>query len=59
MKNSLKGFSKEWNPFIKGISTRYKLLDWNMLCDDFIQEELRDEYLHKKKKSIQDRVALA
>jgi hypothetical protein len=42
----LKGFRKEWTPFIKGIMAREKLPDWSRLWDDFIQEELRDEDLN-------------
>jgi len=37
---ALKGFIKEWKPFIKGIVAKEKLLDWNRLWDNFIQEEL-------------------
>jgi hypothetical protein len=38
---TLKGFTKEWTSFIKGIVAREKLLDWSRLWDDFVQEELR------------------
>ena len=55
---ALKGFIEEWKPFIKGIIAREKLSDWNRLWDDFIQEELRDKYLHPSRKADED-VALA
>jgi len=56
---ALKGFTKEWKRFIKGIVAREKLPDWNSLCDDFIQEELRDGYFHSKKRASDDDMALA
>jgi len=34
--------------FIKGVVSCEKLLDWNKLWDDFIQEELRDDDLQHK-----------
>jgi hypothetical protein len=40
VRTALKGFTKEWTPFIKGIVAREKLLDWSRLWDDFVQEEL-------------------
>jgi hypothetical protein len=43
---TLKGFTKEWTPFIKGIVAREKLHDWSRLWDDFVQEELQDEDLN-------------
>lgn len=39
VRTALKG-SKECKPYIKGIVACDKLLDWNRLWDDFIQEEL-------------------
>jgi len=56
---SLKGFTEEWRPFIKGITTREKLSDWNKLWNNFIQEELQDEDLHQKKKALDDDMELA
>jgi len=56
---SLKGFTEEGKPFIKGIVAKEKFPDWNRLWDDFIQEELRDKYLHPKNKTLDDYVALA
>jgi hypothetical protein len=43
---TLKGFTKEWTPFIKGIIVRDKILDWSRFWDDFIQEEIQDEYMN-------------
>jgi len=40
--------------FIKWIVAREKLPDLNRLWDDFIQEELRDEDLHLKKREDDD-----
>jgi hypothetical protein len=40
---TLKGFSKKWNSFIKGVVSCEKLPDCNKLWDDFIQEEIQDE----------------
>ena len=56
---ALKGFTKEWKPFIKGIVAREKFPEWNRLRNDFIQEELRDENLHPKKRALNDDMALA
>ena len=58
MRISLKWFTEEWKPFIKGIVAREKFLDWNRLWDDFIQGELRDKDLHPTKRVDED-VALA
>ena len=55
----MKGFTKEWKPFIKGVVSRDKLLDWNRLWDDFIQEELRDYDLHPTKRADEDVVLAA
>ena len=52
VRTTLKGFTKEWTPFIKGVVAREKLPDWSRLWDDFVQEEIWDEELnggkHKK-----------
>jgi hypothetical protein len=48
VRTTLKGSSKQWKPFIKGVVSREKLPDWNKLWDDFIQEELRDDDLQHK-----------
>ena len=36
---ALNGFSKPWDTFIKGVVAREKLLDWQRLWEDFVQEE--------------------
>jgi len=56
----LKGFRKEWTPFIKGIVAREKLLNWSRLWDDFVQEELRNEDLNGgQHKNDDENLALA
>lgn len=45
MRTTLKGFTKQWTPFIKGIVARENLPNWVRLWDDFVQEKLRDEEL--------------
>jgi hypothetical protein len=60
VRTTLKGFTKEWTPFIKGIVAREKLPDWSRLWDDFVQEELRDEELNGgRHKNDDENVALA
>jgi hypothetical protein len=51
---ALKGFRKEWTPFIKRTVARETLPDWSRLWDDFIQEELRDEKLNWCKSKVDD-----
>lgn len=58
VKIALKGFIEEWKPSIRGVVARVKLVEWNRLWDDFIQEELRDEDLHPKN-TFDDGVAVA
>jgi hypothetical protein len=38
---ALKGFTKEWDVFMKCVVGREKLPDWSRLWDDFTQEEIR------------------
>ena len=38
---ALNGFSKPSDTFVKGVVARKKLLDWQRLWDDFVQEETR------------------
>jgi hypothetical protein len=38
----LKGFTKEWEVFVKCVVGRDHLLDWSKLWDHFIQEEIRE-----------------
>jgi hypothetical protein len=40
---ALNGFTKSWEPFVKGIRAREKLPDWQRLWDDCIQQETREE----------------
>jgi hypothetical protein len=37
---ALKGFTKEWEVFVKCVVGREKLPDWSRLWDDFTQEEI-------------------
>jgi hypothetical protein len=39
---ALKGFTKEWEVFVKCVVGREKLPDWSRLWDDFTQEEIRE-----------------
>ena len=39
---ALKGFTKEWEVFMKCVVGREHLLDWSRLWDDFTQEEIRE-----------------
>jgi hypothetical protein len=39
---ALKGFTKEWEVFIKCVVGREKFPDWSRLWDDFMQEEIRE-----------------
>jgi hypothetical protein len=54
VRTTLKGFTKQWISFIKGIVAREKLHDWTRLWDDFIQEELRDEDFNGGRHKIDD-----
>jgi hypothetical protein len=44
---ALKGFTKEWEVFVKCVVGREKLPDWSRLWDDFTQEEIREESQEK------------
>ena len=39
---ALKGFTKEWEVFVKCVVARENLPDWSRLWDDFTQEEIRE-----------------
>ena len=39
---ALKGFTKEWEVFVKCVVDREHLPDWSKLWDDFTQEEIRE-----------------
>lgn len=45
---ALNGFTKSWEPFVKGICAREKLPNWQRLWDDRIQEETREEPKERK-----------
>jgi hypothetical protein len=38
---ALDGFTKSWDVFARGVVAREKILDWQQLWDDFVQEEIR------------------
>jgi hypothetical protein len=39
---SLKGFTKEWEVFVKCMARRENFPDWSRLWDDFTQEEIQE-----------------
>jgi hypothetical protein len=39
---ALKGFTKEWEVFVKCVVGREKLSNWSRLWDDFTQEEIQE-----------------
>jgi hypothetical protein len=39
---ALKGFTKEWEVFVKSVVGRENLPDWSRLWDDFTQEEIQE-----------------
>jgi hypothetical protein len=39
---ALKGFTKEWEVFVKSVVGRENLPDWRRLWDDFTQEEIQE-----------------
>jgi len=56
---ALKGFTKEWSAFVKGVVAREKLPEWSRLWDDFTQEEIRESSLSKTVVVSEENVALA
>jgi hypothetical protein len=44
---ALKGFTREWEVFVKCVVGREKLPDWRRLWDDFTQEENREGFQEK------------
>ena len=42
MRIASKGFTKEWEVFVKCVVARENLPDWSRLWDDFNQEEIRE-----------------
>jgi hypothetical protein len=59
---ALKGFSEQWKQLIKGVASCEKLLEWNRLWNDFIQEDLQHKSCEenalasqlKKSKGVKD-----
>jgi hypothetical protein len=45
---ALNGFSERSNTFVKGLVSKENSPNWGILCDDFIQEETREEALCSK-----------
>jgi hypothetical protein len=41
VRSALRGFPKEWDPFISGVVVREKLPDWDRLWNDCCQEEIK------------------
>ena len=41
---ALKGFTKEWEVFVKCVVGREHLLDWSRLWDDFTQEKIEEQW---------------
>jgi hypothetical protein len=39
---ALKGFTKEWEVFVKCVVIREHVLDWRRLWDDFTEEEIQE-----------------
>ena len=61
VRTALKGFSKPWESFVRGIVARENLPNWERLWDDFTQEELRlgSNQTGKQPVSDEENVALA
>jgi hypothetical protein len=59
VRTALNGFSKPWAPFIKDIVAQEKLPNFDMLWDDFIQEEIREESLAGQQVGDDENLALA
>jgi hypothetical protein len=55
---TLNGFSKSWEPFVKGICAREKLPSFEKLWDDFIQEETREESKASRQGGSDENLAL-
>jgi hypothetical protein len=55
---ALNGFTKSWEPFVKGICAREKLPNWERLWDDCIQEETREESKASKQGDGEENLAL-
>jgi hypothetical protein len=55
---ALNGFTKSWEPFVKGICTWEKLPNWERLWDDCIQEEAWEESKANKQGDGEENLAL-
>jgi len=55
---ALNGFTKSWEPFVKGVCTREKLPNWERLWDDCIQEETQEESKANRKGDGEENLAL-
>ena len=51
---ALKGFTKEWDVFVKCVVGRENLPDWSMLWDDFTQKEIHEGSQSKNSDRLQD-----
>jgi hypothetical protein len=58
---ALKGFTKEWEVFVKCVVGRENLPDWRILWDNFTQEEIREgsHSSGQKKDKAKENVSLA
>jgi hypothetical protein len=52
---ALKGFTKEWEVFVKCMVGRDKLPNWSILWDDFPQEEIREGSQEKAMDGVDDK----
>jgi len=55
---ALKGFTKEWEVFVKCVVGRENLPDWSRLWDDFTQEELRERGDQRTDECVDENAAL-
>jgi hypothetical protein len=52
---ALKGFTEEWEVFVKCMVGREKIPDWSILWDDFTQEEIREGFQEKELDGADDK----
>jgi hypothetical protein len=55
---ALNGLPKYWEPFFKGVCALKNILDWQILWDDCIQEETREDSKSSKKGGSEENLAL-
>jgi hypothetical protein len=55
---ALKGFTKDWEVFLKCIVGREKLPDWRKLWDDFTQEDIQMNGEKRGERVVEENVAL-